>query len=60
MAINLSGQAIQDVRVAGVQAQRVMLGTGSTAVEVWSASPYPLTGTFEVVCSCGGAVGDLV
>ena len=46
MAINLSGQAIQDVRVAGVQAQRVMLGTGSTAVEVWAASIYPLSGTW--------------
>ena len=46
MAINLSGQAIRDVRVAGVQAQRVMLGTGSIAVEVWSASIYPLTGTW--------------
>ena len=37
MAINLAGQQVQDVRVAGVQAQRVMLGTGTTAVEVWSA-----------------------
>ena len=46
MTINLGGVPIQDVRVAGVQAQRVMLGTGSTAVEVWSASVYPLTGTW--------------
>ena len=49
MAINLAGQAIQDVRVAGVQAQRVMLGTGTTAVEVWSAAPplpvVAITGT---------------
>lgn len=38
MTINLGGVPIQDVRVAGVQAQRVMLGTGSTAVEVWTAT----------------------
>lgn len=38
MTINLGGVPIQDVRVAGVQAQRVMLGTGSTAVEVWPAT----------------------
>lgn len=47
MAIHLAGQAIKDVRVAGAQAQRVMLGTGSGAVEVWSASPYPITGTWS-------------
>lgn len=37
MTINLAGAAIKDVRVAGAQAQRVMLGTGTSAVEVWSA-----------------------
>lgn len=37
MTVKLAGVDIADVRVAGQQAQRVMLGTGSTAVEVWSA-----------------------
>lgn len=39
MTINLAGAAIKDVRVAGAQAQKVMLGTGASAVEVWSAGP---------------------
>ena len=51
MAINLSGQAIQDVRVAGVQAQRVMLGTGSAAVEVWAAVPT------VTLTTAGGVLG---
>ena len=46
MTINLAGAAIKDVRVAGAQAQKVMLGTGTTAVEVWSAKPtVTITGT---------------
>ena len=37
------------LRVAGVSPSKIMLGTGSAAVEVWSASPYPATGAFEIV-----------
>jgi len=46
VTINLAGAAIKDVRVAGAQAQKVMLGTGTGAVEVWSTMPIvTLTGT---------------
>ena len=34
------------LRVAGVEPTRIMVGTGSTAVEVWSATIYPQSGTW--------------
>lgn len=46
MTIKLAGVDIADVKVGGVQAQRVMVGTGTTAVEAWSASAYPVSGTW--------------
>lgn len=49
MTINLGGAPIKDVRVAGVQAQRVMLGTGTSAVEVWSAKPPVSPAAFGAV-----------
>ena len=37
---------LSNLKVAGVEPTRIMVGTGSTAVEVWSASIYPLSGTW--------------
>lgn len=39
------------LRVAGVEPVRIMLGTGSTAVEVWRASVYPASATWSSTIS---------
>ena len=56
MTINLAGTAIKDVRVAGTQAQKVMLGTGTGAIEVWSAVP-PYAESGAISAQAGGAQG---
>ena len=43
------------LRVAGVEPTRIMVGTGSAAVEVWSASIYPQSGTWGPVAMTGSA-----